>query len=274
MQIDASGSTDVGRVRKNNEDAFKIEADLALFVLSDGMGGQAHGEVASAIAVETVAAHCRQSTSDPNLTLCGDRRADLSARSNRLMSAVRLANRRIFESAMENRAREGMGATVVAAWIENGDGRETGRRLSLAHVGDSRAYLFRSGALQQLTADHSLVAEHVRRGTMTPQEAERSQLQNVLIRALGAQEQVEVDVDEQLLLPGDILLLCSDGLTHSVTDPEIASILATHEPAKRAVDRLIDVANESGGEDNITVIVARMQAEASGFLSRFRGRQR
>jgi len=144
--------------------------------------------------------------------------------------------------------------------------------LSLAHVGDSRVYLFRAGTLEQLTSDHSLVAEHVRRGVMTPQEAEASQLQNILVRALGTQEQVEVDVDEQILLEGDTLLLCSDGLTHMVTDPEIASTLATVEPAQAAAKRLVELANEYGGLDNVTVIVMRALPEPVSLVARLRGR--
>jgi protein phosphatase len=116
------------------------------------------------------------------------------------------------------------------------------------------------------------VAEHVRRGTMTPQEAETSNLQNILIRALGTQDQVDVDADEQLLLAGDTVLLCSDGLTHMVSDPEIASVLSTADSAKEAVDGLISLANENGGQDNVTVIVIRVLPEASGFMARLRGR--
>lgn len=265
MRIDAGARTDLGLVRQNNEDALRIEPDLDLYVLSDGMGGQAHGEIASAMAIETVVAHCREADADHATTLFGEGRPDLCERSNRLMSAVRLANRRIYESAVQNPAREGMGATIVAAWLD-------GRRMSLAHVGDSRAYLLRAGSLEQLTADHSLVAEHVRRGTMTPQEAEASQLQNILVRALGTQDQVEVDVDEQILLEGDVLLLCSDGLTHMVTDAEIASTLTTSESAQAASDRLIELANENGGADNVTVIVARALPEPAGLVSRLRGR--
>ncbi len=265
MLIDASARTDLGRVRKNNEDAFHIEPALDLYVLSDGMGGQAHGEVASAMAIETIVEHCRQSRNDPDITLFGNSRPDLCERTNRLMSAVRMANRKIFDSAVENPAREGMGATIVAAWLDD-------RRMSLVNVGDSRAYLLRGGELEQLTADHSLVAEHVRRGTMTPQEAEASQLQNILVRALGTQDQVEVDADEQVLLEGDTVLLCSDGLTHMATDPEIASILSTEETAQAAADRLIDLANANGGQDNVTVIVIRALPEAVGLMARLRGR--
>ena len=264
MRIDASARTDLGRVRKNNEDAFRLDPEIELYVLSDGMGGQAHGEVASALAVDTVIKHCREAKNDPEITLYGDGRPDLCEHTNRLMSAVRLANRRIFEAATQNKAHEGMGATIVAAWLDD-------RRLSLVHVGDSRAYLLRAGSLEQLTADHSLVAEHVRRGTMTPQEAESSQLQNILVRALGTQDQVEVDVDEQILIEVDTLLLCSDGLTHMVTDPEIASTLSTYEPAQAAADHLVELANEYGGDDNVTVIVIRAIAEPTGFMARLRG---
>jgi serine/threonine protein phosphatase PrpC len=264
LRIDASARTDLGRVRKNNEDAFRLDPEIDLYVLSDGMGGQAHGEVASALAVDTVIKHCREAKNDPDITLFGDGRPDLCEHSNRLMSAVRLANRRIFDAALQDTAHEGMGATIVAAWLDD-------RRMSLVHVGDSRAYLLRGGSLEQLTADHSLVAEHVRRGTMTPQEAEASQLQNILVRALGTQDQVEVDVDEQILIEGDALLLCSDGLTHMVTDPEIASTLSTYESAQSAADRLVDLANEYGGDDNVTVIVIRAMAEPTGFMARLRG---
>jgi len=240
LRIDASARTDLGCVRKNNEDAFHIEPELDLYVLSDGMGGQAHGEIASAMAVETVLEHCREANTDHATTLFGNGRADLCERSNRLMSAVRLANRKIFDSALQNAAQEGMGATIVAAWLDD-------RRLSLAHVGDSRAYLLRAGSLEQLTADHSLVAEHVRRGVMTPREAEASQLQNILVRALGTQDHVEVDVDEQILLEGDTLLLCSDGLTHMVTDPEIASTLITFEPAQAAAAKCPSCGTDAKG---------------------------
>jgi PPM family protein phosphatase len=267
LRIDASARTDVGRVRSNNEDAFRLDPEINLYVLSDGMGGQAHGEVASALAVETVVQYCREANRDPERTLYGDRRPDLCERSNRLLSAVRLANRKIFEAAAKDPDHGGMGATIVAVWIDE-------QRMSLAHVGDSRAYLLRGGSLEQLTADHSLVAEHVRRGTMTPQEAESSQLQNILVRALGSQDQVEVDVDEQMVLDGDTLLLCSDGLTHMVTDAEIASTLSTHETSQAAADRLVDLANDYGGEDNVTVIVIRAAAEPSGLMARLRGHAR
>lgn len=263
MQIEVGAQTDQGRVRTNNEDAYRIDNELHLYVLSDGMGGAAHGEVASEMAVETVVKHCVEAENNRAAPLFVEPRPDLSEQTNRLASAVTMANRKIFDSASANTERHGMGATVVAARVE-------GQRLSLVHVGDSRAYLLRGGTLEQLTADHSLVAEHVRRGVMTPQEAETSSLQSVLVRSLGAEQQVEPDSDEQMLLENDTLLLCSDGLTRMVTEPEIASTLMTVELAQAAADRLVELANDYGGEDNITVIVLRARSGGGGLLSKLR----
>ncbi len=218
MQIVSGGVTDVGRVRTNNEDCFRIVAPLHLFVLSDGMGGEAHGEVASALAVETVVKHCIEALDNPAVTLYGEQQAGWSEKTKRLSSAAHLANKRIFSSAQEHLEQHGMGATLTAAWID-------GSKLSIAHVGDSRAYLLRSGTLQQLTSDHSLVAEQVRKGILTAVEAEESQMQSVLLRALGSQAEVEGDAGEYMVIARDILLLCSDGLTRMVIEPEIAGTL-------------------------------------------------
>src|SRR5690348_17031594 len=200
VQIVSGGVTDVGRVRTNNEDCFRIVAPLHLFVLSDGMGGEAHGEVASALAVETVVKHCLEALDNPAVTLYGEQEAAWSEKTKRLSSAAHLANKKIFASAQEHAEQHGMGATLTAAWID-------GSKLSIAHVGDSRAYLLRSGTLQQLTSDHSLVAEQVRRGILTPAEAERSDMQSVLLRALGAHDEIEVDSEEHTLFGSDVLLL-------------------------------------------------------------------
>src|SRR6202158_1668536 len=204
------------------------------------MGGEAHGEVASTLAVQTIIAHCEQAENSRATPTFGEPQPDVSERTNRLASAIHLANRKVFEMAAANPEHRGMGATIVAAWIE-------GQRLSLAHVGDSRAYLLRAGSLDQLTADHSLVAEKVRIGILTPQEADASEMQSVLTRAVGTSANVEVDSNEQILLVGDTLLLCSDGLTRMVTDPEIASTLLTSTSAQEAADRLVGVAHEYGG---------------------------
>jgi len=263
LLIDAGAQSDMGRVRQNNEDAYRIEPALDLYILCDGMGGEAHGEMASQLGVETVLTHCLEAQNNISAPLFGELRTDLAETTNRLASAVTLANRKIFEAASANPDQSGMGTTIVAAWLKDG-------RLSLAHVGDSRAYLLRGGALEQLTDDHSLVAENVRRGIMTPQEAENSSLQSVLMRALGSNANVEVDASEYMLLEGDTLVLCTDGLTRMVTDPEIASTITTVEPAQAAAQRLVELANDYGGVDNVTVIVIRVLPDSNGFLARLR----
>ena len=260
MRVLGGGATDVGRVRSNNEDCFRLVQPLNLFVLSDGMGGEAHGEVASALAVETVVKHCMEAETNPAAPVYGNPAAGLSFRAKRLVSAVHLANRNIFKSAEEHPEQSGMGATLTAMWID-------GNALSVAHVGDSRAYLLRSGMLQQLTSDHSLVAEQVRRGIISATEAEQSDMQSVLLRALGTQPQVEVDSEEQELFQRDVLLLCSDGLTRMVTEPEIAGTLQAEPDPTRAAEKLIALANERGGVDNITVIVVRVGSESRGWFS-------
>lgn len=253
--------TDVGRLRGNNEDSYKVVPELNLLILSDGMGGEAHGEVASKMAVETIATHCLEGHADPATAMFVPPKPEYSEETNRLISAVAMANRAIFDAAQNNPAQKGMGATTVAAWVNE-------QRMSVAHVGDSRAYLLRSGELQQLTEDHSLVAEQVRRGVLTQQQADESEMASVLLRAMGIEESVEVGADEHLLMEGDVVLLCSDGLTRMVTEPEIASTILTHPVAQSAADRLVELANENGGADNITVIVLQVPSAPDGFLAR------
>lgn len=260
MQIASGGVTNVGRMRANNEDCFRIVEPLNLFVLSDGMGGEAHGEIASALAVETIVKRCLGPDDKDATLVFGDMPAVWSDKTRRLSSAVHLANRNIYESAQAHPEQHGMGATLTAAWVD-------GSALSLAHVGDSRAYLLRSGTLQQLTSDHSLVAEQVRRGILTPAEAERSEMQSVLLRALGAHPEIEVDAEEHTLFGRDILLLCSDGLTRMVTEPEIAGTLQAEPDPAKAADRLVELANDQGGADNITVVVVRVGSESKGWFS-------
>jgi len=260
VQIVSGGVTDVGRVRTNNEDCFRIVAPLNLFVLADGMGGEAHGEVAASLAVETVVKHCMEALDNPAVTLYGEQLAGWSEKTKRLSSAAHLANKKIFTSAQEHPEQQGMGATLTAAWID-------GPRLSISHVGDSRVYLLRSGSLEQLTSDHSLVAEQVRKGILTAAEAEESQMQSVLLRALGSEKEVQVDTEEHMVVARDILLLCSDGLTRMLIEPEIAGALQSEPDAGKAAQKLVDLANDRGGADNITVIVVRIGAESKGWFS-------
>jgi len=263
VQIVSGGVTDVGRVRTNNEDSFRILEPLNLFILSDGMGGEAHGEIASSMAVETIAKYCSErdeSSDDTGVTLHGTESDHLTPETKRLRNAVYQANFNIYQSAQTHPEQRGMGATITAGWAN-------GTKLSIAHVGDSRAYLLRTGSLQQLTNDHSLVAEQVRRGILTPQQAEESEMQSVLLRALGAHPEVDVDTEEIDLMARDVLLFCSDGLTRMVTEPEIAGCLQAETVPMAAAQKLVDLANERGGLDNVTVIVARLEDESKGWFS-------
>jgi len=259
VRIVSGGQSDVGQQRANNEDSFRIVQALNLFVVSDGMGGEAHGEIASAMAVETVVKTC-MGEETAAVTASAETEPGWSDQTRRLFYAAQLANKKIYESAEANPEQQGMGATLTAAWINE-------EKLSVVHVGDSRVYLLRSGLLQQLTSDHSLVAEQVRRGILTAAEAEHSELQSVLLRALGTQPEVEVDAEEHILFPGDILLLCTDGLTRMVAEQKIAVTLQSESDPNRAAEKLVALANENGGADNVTVVVVHMEPKEGGFLS-------
>src|SRR5271155_522187 len=187
IEMEFGAQSDAGCVRENNEDSYRVAPELNLFVLSDGMGGLEAGEVASRVAVDTILAHCREAEANPSLPIVGEIIEGVSSASNRLASAIRLANEAVRRAAQQSAASHGMGATVVAV-------RFAEERMSLAHVGDSRAYRLRGDSFEQLTQDHSFVAEQVRRGRMTAEEAGSSRLQSVLIRALGIDADVEVDV--------------------------------------------------------------------------------
>jgi serine/threonine protein phosphatase PrpC len=252
LRLEIGAKTDVGRVRQNNEDSLAMAPDLKLFIISDGMGGEAHGEVASALAVEAIRAYCseaaaRGATAEPGKSQV----QGFLAATNQLGSAVHAANQKVFESAQQNPTQRGMGATVVAAWLNGHD-------MSFVNVGDSRAYLYREDLLEQLTEDHTLVAEQVRRGLITAEQATRSRVQNVLVRALGVREEVEPDLFEEELLPDDVVMLCTDGLTRMVTDDAIAAVLRETRDPQAAADRLVALALEHGGEDNVTAIVVRV----------------
>lgn len=246
-----AGVTDVGRRRSSNQDRFIAQVietragPVVLLAVADGMGGAAGGEVASAHAVDELLRVVHEA--DP---------AEDDAHT--LMTAIAAANRAVFSHARRDPALYGMGTTLVAALIR-------GQRLVVGHVGDSRAYLIRGGSIRRLTADHSWVAEQVRRGELTEEEAATSSFRNILTRSVGVTEQVEPELSPPLALaPGDIVLLCSDGLHGVVDDATIARIAQAAEP-EAAARRLVDLANERGGPDNITVVVARLSgAPAAG----------
>jgi len=231
--IEQAGRTDVGRQRSANEDSLVVSAPL--FAVADGMGGARAGEVASAVAVEAVEG--AKESSEPAEA--------------QLASIVREANRRIYDLAVADESRRGMGTTLTLAKLH-------GDELSLAHVGDSRAYRLRGGELEQLTRDHSLVAELERSGQITPEVAEHHPQRSIITRALGPEPDVEVDTYTLTGREDDLFLICSDGLTSMISDDEVGSILRSTGPLDAAADELVRAANQSGGKDNITVILFRL----------------
>lgn len=251
LTVQVAGKSDLGCVRTNNEDNFGYDTRFGIFVVCDGMGGQAAGEVASKIGVDTVLEYFRKAGEAAKYPIEGEPLEGVSERANALASAIRLANKTIFDAASKNAGHAGMGSTVVAALVK-------GNFLSIAHVGDSRIYLIRKDTIQQLTNDHSLVMEQVRRGLITLEEAEKSNMQNIIIRALGSEETVEADVDDMVGQPGDILLLASDGLTKYVKDKRLLEIVKNAPTLQVACERLIQAAKDAGGDDNITCTLVRV----------------
>lgn len=252
--------SDIGRKRPQNEDCFLADPSLGLYIVCDGMGGGNAGEVASRMAIEIILTHV-QSPADAGT---GETEADdpnLTPATNQLAHAIRAANAAVFRASWEQPKYAGMGTTVAAA-------RLSGHSLSIAHVGDSRVYLIREGAIQALTADHSWVAEQVAQGYMTEEEAERSPRRNIVTRALGVESTVGIDVTEMPVFTGDLLLLCSDGLTRDVRCGDILRTLEDDGSLHEKTDRLISLANEAGGEDNITVMLVTVDGGATGRLWR------
>ena len=227
MRVVVGVATDIGRVRERNEDSYLVEPPL--YAVADGMGGARGGAVASSLALDTVEELFRGGKAS-------------------LAEMIRSANRAVFERSISDRKVSGMGTTLTATTVD-----EQGAHLG--HVGDSRAYLLRAGALRQLTDDHTLVNRMVKAGEITPAEAGTHPHRNVLTRSIGTEPEVVVDENDVPLIDGDRLLLCSDGLTGMVTEPQIQAILETTPDPQEAADRLIKAANRAGGIDNITVVV-------------------
>jgi protein phosphatase len=231
---DTIAKSDTGRQRRENEDSALAQAPV--FVVADGMGGAQAGEVASQIAVEAFKRGL----------------PDSGTPEQRLVSRVQEANRRIFDVSRSERERAGMGTTLTAAYLDDSN-------LTIAHVGDSRAYLFRNGSLKRLTQDHSLVDELVRRGKLTEEQAAEHPQRSIITRALGPEPEVEVDTWTYPVRPDDVLMLCSDGLTSMISEDRVGEILASSDSLNAAAQALIDEANAAGGRDNITVVLFRVE---------------
>ena len=253
MRLSHAGTSDVGRKRTHNEDAYLLLPEENLFCVADGMGGHASGEVAARIAVEEMAEFFRMTGRDEEATWPYKMDPARGYDENRLLTGVKLANLRIFERSATDQRLRGMGTTIVAVSFPR-----AGDAVLVAHVGDSRVYLLRGGALRQLTEDHSLLNDYKKSRALTPEEIEAFPHKNVIVRALGMKDTVEVDLVRHPLQDGDVLLLCSDGLSGMVPDERIAEIIRGHpRDLKGAGQALIDAANEGGGMDNITCVLAQ-----------------
>jgi serine/threonine protein phosphatase PrpC len=263
--IQVAAKTDVGCVRVDNEDNFGYDARRGIFVVCDGMGGQAAGEVASKIAVDTLLRYFHEGVpkaSDLRLTRASE---NVSEHARTLGEAIQLANHVIREAACQYEGQAGMGSTIACVLVDD-------NFVSFGHVGDSRIYLVREGTIQQLTQDHSLVMQEVRLGLISSEQAEQSKLQNIITRALGSEEIVEPDLDDMIAAPDDILLLASDGLTRVLRDQEILAAVTAAADLEYACNDLVQLAKQAGGDDNITCLLIRIVEERwyQTCLRRFR----
>jgi len=251
MKITYQAITDVGRKRKGNEDSLFVNPVQNLFVVADGMGGHAAGEIASKVAVDAINEFVLLTGGDEEITWPFGLDENMSYDGNRLKTAIRYANRKVLEATKEKSEYEGM-ATTVAAVLVDAD------TANLGHVGDSRVYLVRDGKISQLTADHSWVNEQIQSGVISADQARTHPLRNVVTRALGGKPDLQVDMKVHKIQSGDMLLLCSDGLTTMIPDEDIGRVVLESEgDVEKAAKALVATANARGGEDNITVMLLR-----------------
>jgi protein phosphatase len=253
MRAIAAGQSDVGLQREHNEDSFVVLKEYDLYVVADGMGGHRAGDVASKLATDTISEFFK-STANDDVTWPFHFDTNLSEEENRLLTGIRVANRQIFERSTRSREYHGMGTTVVGAMFS-----PRKKRMYIGHVGDSRCYRVRNGAIQLLTRDHSLINDYLLAMPDLTDE-QRSELpKNVITRALGMQDQVVVDLQHDDPVANDVYVLCSDGLSGMIPDEEIMKIVTSTQDIREGCKRLIARANESGGEDNITAVLIKIE---------------
>jgi protein phosphatase len=250
MRIEVAGTTHVGMKRNHNEDNYLILSDENLCCVADGMGGHSSGEIASKIAVDELAEFFRMTARDQDVTWPFKMDKARNYDENRLATGIKLANKSIYERACTDTKYKGMGTTIVSLHFIN----ETAY---VGHVGDSRVYFFRQGVLKQVTEDHSLLNDYLKAKKLSPEEIENFPHKNVIVRALGMKETVQVDVAKVEPQEGDVFLLCSDGLSGMVTDPQMQEILSRTMELEKACSQLVDLANAAGGNDNVTCVLAR-----------------
>lgn len=255
MRVVAYGHSDVGLQREHNEDSFAVLPEFSLVIVADGMGGHRAGDVASKLATESMGEFFKK-TSVEDATWPFHFDPNMSEEENRLVTAIRVANRQIYEHGARSRDLRGMGTTVVGALYSIKKGK-----MYIGHVGDSRCYRVRGGEIEQLTRDHSLVNDYLA-AMPDMSDEQRSELpKNVITRALGMQDNVEVDIMSVDCQEGDLYVLCSDGLSGMLTDEEIQHVVTESDDLEHACRRLVTMANEHGGEDNVTVVIARVDPD-------------
>jgi protein phosphatase len=237
--------------RNHNEDNLLLLPEERLFVVADGMGGHSSGEIASKIAVEEMAEFFRMTSQDREITWPFKMDKTKNYDENRLATGIKLANVRIYQKASSDQKYKGMGTTIVSVYFASDT------QVLVGHVGDSRVYYFRDGQLKQITEDHSLLNDYLKAKKLTPEEIEAFPHKNVIVRALGMKDTVTVDVNRVEPKPGDVFLLCSDGLSGMVADQQIQQILQEQSDLQKAASMLIDAANANGGNDNVTCVLAR-----------------
>jgi len=253
MRIEVAGHTHVGMKRNHNEDNFLVLPDVHVFCVADGMGGHASGEVASKIAVDEISEFFRLTSQDMEATWPYKMDKTRNYDENRLATAIKLANCRIYERAAVEQKLKGMGTTVASVHF-------AANHAYVGHVGDSRVYFQRDGQLRQVTEDHSLLNDYLKAKKLTPEEIEAFPHKNVIVRALGMKDTVQVDVNKFECREGDQFLICSDGLSGMVTDAQIQETLAKVTDLDAACGQLIEMANAAGGNDNVTCVLARWHA--------------
>ncbi|MEE2903498.1 MAG: Stp1/IreP family PP2C-type Ser/Thr phosphatase [Myxococcota bacterium] len=246
MRIEASGLTHVGMKRTHNEDSLGLLPDHMLFLVADGMGGHASGEVASRMCIETIASFFKMTARDENATWPYKEEKTLRFDENRLVAGIKWSNRRIYEAQYQNPKYKGMGTTIVSAFF-------TSNGAYLGHVGDSRGYRIRDEKIELITEDHSLLNDYIKANKLTPEEIENFPHKNVIVRALGMKDVVQVDINRLEPKVGDKYLLCSDGVNGMISDEKILEIINAESDLDKACELLIDAANQAGGTDNSTV---------------------
>lgn len=262
MKVHSAGLTDIGRKRENNEDSFYNDDQVGLYIVADGMGGHRAGEVASSTVVSSVKDYMEAFHTSP--VAQEEEESNMSPAATAVCHSIELANRVVYQLSQDQGSYKGMGSTAAVAYFY----RET---LVTGNVGDSRIYLIRGDSIEQLTRDHTLLAEHMRKNPDWDPNTASIPMKHILVRAVGIHEAVEADVYEMQPLPGDLILMCSDGLTDMLSDDDIHQAVLLGGELGEVCSRLVSMANERGGLDNITAVLLMVQEEDKGLLQKLFG---